>query len=62
MGASCHPCLRINEDTIQSIYLSIYLSIYGIYIAPFQDNYSEALPGEKKGLGEFVKGVRQIPW
>jgi len=24
--------------------LSIYLSIYGIYIAPLQGNYSEALP------------------
>jgi len=28
------------------LYLSVCLSIYGIYIAPLQGNYSEALPGE----------------
>ena len=27
-----------------SLEVSIYLSIYGIYIAPLQGNYSEALP------------------
>jgi len=31
---------------MHSIYLSIYLSIYGIYIAPPQGNYSEALPAQ----------------
>jgi len=29
-------------------YLSIYLSIYGIYIAPLQGNYSEALPAQAR--------------
>jgi len=28
--------------------LSIYLSIYEIYIAPLQGNYSEALPAQPK--------------
>jgi len=41
-----------------SIYLSIYLSIYRIYIAPLQGNYSEALlaqaPGKKEGLKETI--------
>jgi len=27
--------------------MSIYLSIYGIYIAPLQGNYSEALPAQQ---------------
>jgi len=31
---------------IKRKYYSIYPSIYGIYIAPFQGNYSEALPAQ----------------
>src|SRR6218665_234765 len=39
------------------------LSIYGIYIAPLQGNYSEALPGprENKSFKELVKRAGQIP-
>src|SRR6218665_1859080 len=54
-----HVCLSIVT------YLSIYLSIYGIYIALLQDNYSEAPspgPGENKSFKELVKRAGQIPW
>ena len=40
----------------------LFDSIYGIYIAPLQGNYSEAGPDEKKGIKEFVEGTGQIPW
>src|SRR6218665_16960 len=43
-----------------------YLSIYGIYIAPLQGNYSEALPaqarGKMEGLEETIKRARKITW
>jgi len=36
----------------------IYLSIYGIYIAPLQGNYSEALPAQARAkikvLGQYA--------
>ena len=35
-------------------YLSIYLSIYEIYIAPLQGNFSEALPGKNKNFKECI--------
>jgi len=39
------------------------LSIY-LYIAPFQGNYSEVLPGpdKKEGLKETIKRARKITW
>ena len=39
-----------SPSTSTEFYLSIYLSIYGIYIAPLQGNYSEVLPA-RPGLG-----------
>src|SRR6218665_1591883 len=44
-----------------------YLSIYVIYIASLQGNYSEArIPAqarvENKSFKELVKRARQIPW
>ena len=41
-----------------------YLSIYGIYIAPLQGNYSKALPGpgENKSFKQLVKRAGQISW
>src|SRR6218665_3900078 len=46
------------------MYCTFYLSIYGIYIAPLQGNYSEALPAqaENKSFKELVKRAGQIPW
>jgi len=42
----------------------VYLSIYGIYIASFQGNYTESLParGENKSFKELVKRAGQITW
>ena len=48
--------------------LSICRSIYGIYIAPLQGNYSEALPaqarakGKKEGRKETIKRAKKITW
>src|SRR6218665_1751474 len=36
--------------------LSIYLSIYTIYIAPLQGNYSEALPARAKRMDVYCIG------
>jgi len=33
---------------VDQFYLSIYLSIYEIYIAPLQVNYSEVLPAQAR--------------
>src|SRR6218665_4083114 len=38
-----------------SICLSIYLSIYGIYIAPLQGNYSEALPAQARAKRKVLR-------
>ena len=35
------------SDEVTEVYLS-YLSIYGIYIAPLQGNYSETLPAQAR--------------
>ena len=35
----------------------IYLSIYGIYIAPLQGNCSEALPVEALDVSEEIKNI-----
>src|SRR6218665_12720 len=43
----------------------VYLSIYEIYIAPLQGNYSGALPAHaqaKISFKELVKRAGQIPW
>jgi len=39
----CIPCQAM---MLQMSSISIYLSIYGIYVARLQDNYSEALPAQ----------------
>ena len=33
----------------------IYLSIYGIYIAPLQGNYSEALPAQARAKRKVLR-------
>jgi len=33
----------------------IYLSIYRIYIAPLQDNYSEALPAQARAKRKVLR-------
>ena len=38
-----HSAISYYKDDDNDFQLSIYLSIYGIYIAPLQGNYSEAL-------------------
>jgi len=35
--------------------LSIYLSIYRIYIAPLQGNYSEALPTQARAKRKVLR-------
>src|SRR6218665_17246 len=35
--------------------LSIYLSIYRIYIEPLQGNYSEALPAQARAKGKVLR-------
>ena len=40
-----HFPLKLSKLTIQMVEQQ-YLSIYGIYIAPLQGNYSEALPAQ----------------
>ena len=43
---------------MEHIILSIYISIYGIYTAPLQGNYSEALPAKARAIKEGIaKGV-----
>jgi len=37
--------------------LSIYLSMYGIYIVPLQSNYSEALPAQARAK---IKDLRSL--
>src|SRR6218665_2492632 len=50
------------------LFINHILSIYEIYIAPLQGNYSEALPccspgsGENKSFKELVNRAGQIPW
>ena len=38
-----------------SDFLSIYLSIYTIYIAPLQGNYAEALPAQARAKGKVLR-------
>ena len=47
--------------SLQAVLVIFYLSIYGIYIAPLQGNYSEALPGpgENESFKELVKRAGQ---
>ena len=33
----------------------VYLSIYGIYIAPLQGNYSEALPAQTRAKRKVLR-------
>ena len=39
------------------ILLSIYLSIYGIYIAPLQGNYSGAFPAQARAKRKVLRGL-----
>ena len=39
------------------LYINIYLSIYGIYIAPLQGNYSEALPAQTRAKIKVLRSL-----
>src|SRR6218665_1543192 len=49
--------LPVEETCCVMIYLSIYLSIYEIYIAPLQGNYSEALPAQARAKIKVLRSL-----
>ena len=40
--------------------LAFYISIYGIYIAPLQGNYSEALPDQARAKRKVLRRLRRL--
>src|SRR6218665_935972 len=43
--------------TAKELQVSIYLSIYEIYIAPLQGNYSEALPAQARAKIKVLRSL-----
>src|SRR6218665_1291085 len=41
---------------------TIYLSIYGIYIAPLQGNYSEAIPAQARAKIKVLRRLMLVPF